>query len=67
MTTLSQVYGNYDQFWLFCDIDGCGERWRLAIQWEKEEIKFPHNDFDDDWQNYADYPAEPILTPPLPK
>jgi len=41
------------QAWIFCDIDGTGKRWRLAVERENQspgsdemwETYFPHADF----------------------
>jgi hypothetical protein len=44
--------------WIWCDIDGTGERWHLAIQGaedaEPDELRFPLADFADDTGNYSD-------------
>ena len=59
---------NAQQFWVFCDIDGQGEKWRLAIARDQSDgeagIYFPHDDFDD-YCNYQDCDAVEIRAPKI--
>ena len=60
--------GNFfDQFWLWCDIDGHGKNWRLAIKIDDEQLLFPHDQFDDYAAHYMDYPAREIVRPLEPE
>lgn len=52
--------------WIWCDLDGRGERWRLAIPEGQDGVQFPLDDFSDDVENYADCPTAPITPPPPP-
>lgn len=58
---LSRFGANYPQaVWLWCDIDGHGPRWRLAIfrrGGDETEIYFPHDEFADDAEGYTDCPT----------
>ena len=47
--TLEDLWGKpcQHQFWLWCDIDGHGQQWKLAIPLDDEQIAFPHDNFDD--------------------
>lgn len=64
---LEEAYDNCDQYWLWCDIDGRGESWHLAVRFihddDSQGIKFPHDDFDDYADQYWKAPCEPILCP----
>lgn len=51
--------------WIWCDLDGQGERWRLALPEGPGGVFFPLDDFSDEAENYADCPTFPI-TPPAP-
>lgn len=55
------------QFWLWCDIDGHGKRWRLAIELDDEQIAFPQDNFDDYVEHYLKYPAREIVIPMEPE
>jgi hypothetical protein len=56
-------------FWIWTDLDGMGERWRLAVQGgdgeDLDTLRFPFDDFSDDADNFSDCPTVRI-TPPAP-
>lgn len=56
--------------WIYCDIDGCGEKWRLAISrqgvYNTESgvyWYFPVEDFEDFQDNYSECKRLPCLRP----
>jgi len=51
----------------WCDIDGHGQQWRLAISLDDEQIAFPHDNFDDYAEHYLKYPAREIVKPLEPE
>jgi hypothetical protein len=63
--TLSDIWGHAfkDQFWLWCDIDGHGQQWKLAVPLDDEQLFFPHDQFEDYAGNYMSYPAREIIKP----
>lgn len=67
--TLEDLWGKpyQHQFWLWCDIDGHGQQWRLAISLDDEQIAFPHDNFDDYAEHYLKYPAREIVRPLEPE
>ena len=60
--------GPEGMFWIECDIDGAGPRWRLA-HWRGGEIAFPTEGFSDAAEGYAACPRQPVVPPgtPAPK
>lgn len=55
--------------WIWCDIDGTGDRWRLALAsaaQDADTLRFPFDDFEDDCANYADCPTVMIGRPAPP-
>lgn len=63
---LEDLWGN-DQFWVWCDIDGHGHQWRLAIPVGDNNIEFPTENFDDYAEGYMKYPAREIVKPLHPE
>ncbi len=68
-TTLEDLWGDayQEQFWVWCDIDGHGHQWRLAIPVSEDDISFPADNFDDNVEGYLKYPAREIVKPMYPK
>jgi hypothetical protein len=67
-STLNDLWGNTsDQFFVWCDIDGHGDRWMLAIPLDDEQIFFPHDQFEDYVDHYLKYPARRIPLPMHPE
>ncbi len=64
-TILEDLWGNcyQDQFWIWCDIDGHGHEWHLAIPISDDQIEFPIDHFDDYVEGYLKYPAREIVKP----
>ena len=68
-------------WWIYCDLDGKGDKWRLAIPRvmlgkavrhadapEDDMLYFPVEDFEDLADNYADDPRRVVRRPTdLPK
>ena len=56
-------------WWIYCDLDGNGDKWRLAIpRGGHDMIYFPVEDFEDLADNYADDPRRVVRRPTdLPK
>lgn len=59
-------------FFKWCDIDGSGKKWRLAVSRQMDDgedgIYFPVEDFHDYIDGYEDYPQELVVMPiPLKK
>ena len=52
---------------IWCDIDGSGKRWRLAVPREMDDgedgVYFPLEDFEDIAEGYEDYPIQLIELP----
>jgi hypothetical protein len=47
--------------WIKVDIDGTGEKWRLAVLREQGNmLHFPEEDFDDFAANYEDCETAPV-------
>ena len=66
--TLKDFFGNddFEQAWLWCDIDGHGPQWELVIPLDDAQISFPHDNFEDYAEHYLDYPAREIVKPMHP-
>ena len=71
ITTVELVYDHNFKGWIWCDFDGRGKKWRLAVACQEmgePSIKFPSygegDDFIEDAENYADYPCVVIAPPP---
>ena len=56
-----------DARFIWCDIDGRGKKWRLAVSREMDDgedgLYFPIEDFEDLAEGYADYPVKPVIAP----
>ena len=56
-----------DACFVWCDIDGRGKKWRLAVSREMDDgedgLYFPIEDFEDLAEGYADYPVKPVIAP----
>lgn len=57
-------------YFIWCDIDGRGKKWHLAMTRrsdfdDEDMILFPLDDFEDIAENYDDYPVVAVL-PPAP-
>ena len=54
-------------YFVWCDIDGRGKKWRLAVSREMDDgedgLYFPIEDFEDLAEGYADYPVKPVIAP----
>src|SRR4249920_3215725 len=52
---------------IWCDIDGHGKKWRLAVPRVDDEgedsLYFPIEDFEDIAEGYQDYPVVPVIAP----
>lgn len=72
-TKLSQVYENTDYFWVWCDIEGDGDKWYMCRmgkeEWDEDDVvlEFLGKDFSDSPDNYFDCPCSPVLTPKRPE
>lgn len=73
--TVIGIHPDTDYFWVWCDVDGNGNRWNLCTRGEEdgEETLIFLNQLDDSLipyfdfsSHYADYPALTILTPKSP-
>lgn len=62
-TTLDDLWPGHEQFWIWCDIDRHGEKWRLAIALDDSLIYFPHDHLDVDAHSYLTCPARAISKP----
>ena len=49
-------------FWIWCDIDGQGKKWRLAVE-RGDNLYFPVEDFEEAQEVFADYPSLEIEEP----
>lgn len=54
---------------IWCDIDGEGKSWRLAVPRRMEDndedgLYFPFEDFHDEADGYSNYPHLPVKSPP---
>ena len=53
-------------FWIWCDIDGLGNKWSLAIE-RGDKLYFPVEDYEDSQETFASLPCveihEPAETP----
>jgi hypothetical protein len=49
--------------WIKVDIDGCGEKWRLAVYREDGYLYFPQDDFDCLPGEMEDCEKRDVLTP----
>lgn len=55
-------------WWIFCDIDGAGKRWRIAVE-RGDEIYFPVEDFGEEMsmdEYRSEFPGNKIIEIPLP-
>ena len=57
-------------WWIYCDIDGRGKKWRLAVRRTIEDyakmvdgLYFPVEDFEDYDENYVDEPRRIVTRP----
>jgi hypothetical protein len=54
-------------YFVWCDIDGRGKKWRLAVSREMDDgedgLYFPIEDFEDWAAGYANRPMEPVIAP----
>ena len=54
-------------YFVWCDIDGRGKKWRLAVSREMDDgedgLYFPIEDFEDWAASYANRPMEPVIAP----
>jgi len=48
--------------WIWCDIDGLGRYWRLAVERE-EMLYFPEEDFEENGEVFENYPSVGVEPP----
>ena len=66
--TVREMAKSWAAFFVWVDIDGRGEIWRIAVRRRyagKPGIYFPVEDFEDYRENYADCPASKIVAPEM--
>jgi len=56
-------------WWIWCDLDGSGRHWRLAVE-RDDMLYFPVEDFEEDGTLFSNYPSieieEPTQVPEVP-
>jgi len=50
-------------YFIFCDIDGDGRRWRLVVEREDNMLYFPEEDFEEHQEVFANYPSVEVEPP----
>jgi hypothetical protein len=49
--------------WIWCDIDGSGRCWRLAVERDDGMVYFPVEDFEEHGEVFENYPSVEVESP----